>query len=112
MIKTPLAIYLLFACVLQVCGQHIWTFDCDEQQWGSTNHSRQFDQDHILSGPNQDQGRLILYHTYTSVSDWLFAPPKLNVNADQLKYVLFSMEGRYLGDLPQNGVARHQKLSV
>ncbi len=83
--RISLLISLLVASVCVLHGQHVWTFDCDEQQWGMTGHHMQFEQYYSLSGPSQDEGHLVLNHTGGSVSNWLFAPAGLTVNADQVK---------------------------
>jgi len=64
----------------------------------------QFDQYWSRTGANQDEGHLVLTHTEGEILNWLFAPAGTNVNADQYKHVLLSMEGIDMGSLPGGGI--------
>jgi len=83
---------------------HVWTFDCNLEQWSDFGHSREFKAKHQLANESINSGHLEFVHQDGDYDNWLFGPATLSINANENKHIHFSLNISEGGSIPESGI--------
>lgn len=102
--KMLLAISLISFFAFSQTPDRSWTFDCDSQGWGNFDHPYSFNTTHKMANKHINSGHLELNNKTGNIYGWLFGPLSESINADNYKYLHFSLSLENEGAIPVDGI--------
>lgn len=94
----------LSGAIHKVSGQPVWTFDCEQQGWGTRSHTNNFSVTYLPYDSAFPSGRIAFRHTESRYENWLFAPVKNRIDAGSYKHLFFSLDIADAGAIPSGGI--------
>jgi hypothetical protein len=96
--------FIMSGAIQKVNGQPVWTFDCDQQGWGTRSHHNSFIVNYLPYDSGYPSGRIAFRHTESRFENWLFAPVKNRIDAGIYKHLFFSLDLTDAGAIPSGGI--------
>lgn len=95
---------LICSCAHSQNTKYLWTFDCNQQLWGVFEHSMSFNVSFKLPNQTLNSSHLEFRHRAGQTSNWLFGTTDSPINADENKFLHFSLTLSNAGQIPTGGI--------